>query len=125
MDIPDQHSRRQRNLQLEIKLDPHIGKQMTSVGPVDVDLGQYLVMAQTEHTGYRWVHLGYVCKPCATNPTPPFNGLDSFRVLPQSIKDEVAAKVQDLLGLGHMRVTEIAEPIEVEEAIDDDDDVDA
>lgn len=111
-------------MQLEIKLEPHVGMQMTAVGPVEVELGQYRVMAQTEHTGYRWVHLGYICKPCASNPTPPFNGLDNFRTLPQSIKDEIAEKVRTMLQLGHMRVTEIPEPIAEEEANYDDDDID-
>lgn len=114
--------------QLEIRLEPHIGMQMTALGPVPVDLKQYRVLAQTEHTGFRWVQLGYVCQPCAANPTPPFNGLDTFRTLPQALKDEVCARVRELLQTPRMTVTEIPEPPETEpeeDDPDDDDDVDS
>ena len=105
---------------LEVKLEPHIGIQNTPLGPMEVDLGQYLVMAQTEHTDYKWVHLGYICKPCPTNLTPPFNGLDNFRVLPQSLKDEIVRRVAELMQTGIPRATEVAEPIVIPEDYEDD-----
>lgn len=109
---------------IEVKLDPHIGIQNTPLGPMEVDLGQYLVMAQTEHTE-GWVHVGYICRPCPTNPRPPFNGLENFRKLPQTAKDEIVQKVAEAIGLASVRATEIIEPVVIEEAVDEEDDLDA
>jgi hypothetical protein len=108
---------------IDIELVPHIGKQSTPLGEFDVDLGQYYVMARTEFTGERGVHVGFICRPCADNPRPPFNGLDNFRRMPESVKDEIVKLVQHKLGLAQMRVTEVPEPIEISEE-DDIDDVD-
>ena len=99
--------------QVEVRLVPHVGMQETPFGPVEVDLGQYFVMAQADD--FRWLHMGYICKPCASNPTPPFNGLDHFRVLPQPLKDEIVSRVAELLGQGRVRVTELPEPALIEE----------
>lgn len=104
---------------LEVKLEPHVGTQYTKFGPVEIELDQYRVMCQTEFTGYQWVHIGYICKPKPGNLTPPLNGLDSFRVLPQSLKDEITAKVGALLSLSHIRATEPAEPVEVQEEVEE------
>jgi hypothetical protein len=113
-------------IKLEVKLDRHLGIQETAFGPVEVDLRQYLVMAQNEFTDFRWVHLGYICEPSDKNPNPPFNGLEQFRVLPQSIKDEIVQRVRELLQLPTIKVHEPLEPVVVaEEDETDDDDVDA
>ena len=110
------------NIETTVRLQPHIGVQETQLGPAEVDLGQYLVMAQTEHTGFRWVHLGYICKPTASNPHPPFNGLDNFRTLPPALKEQIAAQVRRELGVVSMAVTEPPEPIVIEEEEYDDTD---
>ena len=100
---------------LDIRLDRHVGMQSTQFGVMEVDLHQYFVMARTAGTDEPWVHLVYICEPCATNPRPPFNGLESFRTLPQTLKDEVVQLVSEQLGLVKLRSTEIPAPVVIEE----------
>ena len=107
-------------MQVEIELRPHKGIQQTELGPVEVELKQWLVMAKTNWLVDRWLHVGYVCYPCSANPSPPFNGLESFRKLPEAYKQQIADQVRAKVGTAAMRVHEPPEPVVIED--DDDDD---
>jgi hypothetical protein len=106
-------------MKTEIEFRAHKGVKQTPLGPVEVELKQWLVMARTEWTGERWMHVGYICYPCKTNPTPPFNGLDVFRKLPQEYKDLIAAQVQSQVGTETMRVYEPPKPELPDEEVDE------
>jgi hypothetical protein len=105
---------------LDIRLDRHFGMQSSAFGPIEVDLKQYFVMGRRAGVpdDTPWIHLGYICEPCETNKTPPFNGLESFRVLPQSAKDEIVNAVAANLGMLTLRSTVIPAPV----VIDDEED---
>lgn len=98
-------------MQVEVELRPHKGVQHTPLGPVEVEHDQWMVMARTDWTGSQWLHMGYVGKPSATRPAPPFNGLETFRRLPAQFKDLICWRVRSLIGTQTMRVCEPPPPV--------------
>lgn len=98
-------------MQVEVELRPHKGLQQTPLGPVEVEHDQWLVMARTDWTGGNWVHVGYIGKPSPTSPSPPFNGLETFRRLPVQFKDAICSRVRSLIGTDAMRVCEPPPPV--------------
>jgi len=71
-------------MQLTVELRQHIGTAQTELGPVEVEHNQFIVMASTPFSKHP-IHVGYVGKQKGA----PFNGLHSFRKLPQELKSAV------------------------------------
>lgn len=85
-------------MQLNITLKPHVGKQMTELGEIDVDLGQYIIVAQSDAlktaTGRDKMELGYVGK----EPGRPINFLPTANKFPEAVQDAIAEEVKKKLA---------------------------
>ena len=80
-------------MQVDIELRPHVGVTQTPLGPVQVELDQYMVMA-TAPEAERPLFCGFVCK----HQGAPFNGSFEFARLPKALKDAIHNGVKEKLG---------------------------
>jgi hypothetical protein len=94
---------------IKVDLRPHVGKQPTRIGVLEVDLGQWMVFAN----GF---HVGYVGKKAPTR----------VRIIHQSLplgaKEEIKRQVDVLLGYETPPAVNAAVILEDEDDTQEDDD---
>ncbi len=86
-------------MQLNITLKPHVGMRNDPIlGEVEVDLGQYIIVAESEAlktaTGQGKIELGYVGK----EPGRPINFLPNANRFPENVQDAIAEEVKKKLA---------------------------
>ena len=76
-------------MEVTVELRPHVGETQTALGPVKVEHNQYMVVASTPFAA-KPIQVGYLGK----QPGAPFNGLHSFRKLPDEMKAAIIAELE-------------------------------
>jgi len=92
-------------MQVTVELRPHIGVQMTPLGPAEVEHDQYVVMASTPFSG-KPIQMGYIGK----KPGSPFNGIHTFRKLSEDQKAAIVSQIESMRGEEGLRVFEPPPP---------------
>lgn len=91
---------------IQVKLIPHVGRQSTPLGILEIDLGQYRIQANG-------ICVGYIAKK------PGFAAILTHQSLPQVAKDIIKQKVDDILGRNSPPIA-TASSIVLEEEEDED-----
>lgn len=94
-------------MKIEIELRAHNAIQSTALGPVEIQF-QWYVMAKTPFT-QGWIQIGYI----GLDDSSPFCGIDSFRRLPDSVKEAVIAELEKVRGAPVSKVSVPPPPVVV------------
>jgi len=103
-------------MDIQVELRPHIGKQPTAFGPIEVEHNQWMIFARRE--GGPMLHVGYVGK----QPNAPINFLrqPNGQPWPEAVKEIVRQAIAEECGDGSRSEAEPPEPEDPEKSLEED-----